>query len=349
MKIGDFAKVCGIPISVLRYYDSEGLIKPVYIDRFSGYRYYAESQISVCAKINTLKACGFSLSQIKELLRNNDRDNVRLLFEKRRQELENMLLCLDETQSNIMQNNTINEKNVFSYKENINLPFENDEAVIGRWEIQNGEAMPHSKKREVYFLPEGKGYWCYKGWTKGFLLYDDGCNTSANSYSLEQREDGMYMTVEFKSFDYWNGGDAETIVLKKLDSKRYDKNSIAIIENTDVPFKNDVKVLGKWVAHSYIERKSDFSENPTQTNFDPYFKAIEFLPDGECISVYGEEIIDSDKQNWTKGFLLRKFNHTVCAYEIKTIGGKEYLFVEWKSGDYRWGGFETDYYVFVRS
>ena len=32
----------------------------------------------------------------------------------------------------------------------------------------------------------------------------------------------------------------------------------------------------------------------------------------------------------------------------KADDGEEYLFIEWKSGDYRWGGYETDYYVFVR-
>lgn len=36
-------------------------------------------------------------------------------------------------------------------------------------------------------------------------------------------------------------------------------------------------------------------------------------------------------------------------YEIKTFGGKEYLIIEWKSGDYRWGGRPTSHYVLVRA
>ncbi len=47
MKIGDFAKACGTKISVLRHYDKLGLLKPVYIDRFTEYRYYDSSQIAV--------------------------------------------------------------------------------------------------------------------------------------------------------------------------------------------------------------------------------------------------------------------------------------------------------------
>ena len=34
---------------------------------------------------------------------------------------------------------------------------------------------------------------------------------------------------------------------------------------------------------------------------------------------------------------------------IKVFGGKEYLIIEWKSGDYRFGGRDTDYYVMARA
>lgn len=38
MKIGEFAKLCGTKISVLRHYDKEKLLEPQYTDVFSGYR-----------------------------------------------------------------------------------------------------------------------------------------------------------------------------------------------------------------------------------------------------------------------------------------------------------------------
>lgn len=47
MKIGEFAKVCGISVSALRYYDEQGLISPVYTDRFTGYRYYGKGEVYV--------------------------------------------------------------------------------------------------------------------------------------------------------------------------------------------------------------------------------------------------------------------------------------------------------------
>ena len=81
-----------------------------------------------------------------------------------------------------------------------------------------------------------------------------------------------------------------------------------------------------------------------------FWKKVRFLPNGSCTLVYGEETISGNQEvGWTKGTLLRRFNHCACAYELRTIADKEYLFIEWKSGDYRWGGFDTDYYVFIRS
>lgn len=66
-------------------------------------------------------------------------------------------------------------------------------------------------------------------------------------------------------------------------------------------------------------------------------------------SVYMDETTSGkDVQSWTKGYVLKHYNHTACAYEIVTVDGVDYMIIEWKSGDYRWGGHDTDYYVFIR-
>lgn len=68
MKIGEFAKMCGTKISVLRHYDKEKLLEPLYTDKFSGYRYYSPEQILAFYRINALKKAGFSLQEIREIL-----------------------------------------------------------------------------------------------------------------------------------------------------------------------------------------------------------------------------------------------------------------------------------------
>ncbi len=69
LTIGEISKFTGVPISTLRYYDSEGIISPIYKDTKSNYRYYSEMQIPVLRIIYYLKRLGFSNDSIKSHLK----------------------------------------------------------------------------------------------------------------------------------------------------------------------------------------------------------------------------------------------------------------------------------------
>jgi DNA-binding transcriptional MerR regulator len=68
IKIGEFSKLVQVPVPTLRYYDQLGLLKPVEVDRFTGYRYYSASQLPRLHRILALKGLGFSLEQIGAVL-----------------------------------------------------------------------------------------------------------------------------------------------------------------------------------------------------------------------------------------------------------------------------------------
>src|SRR5262245_44021488 len=68
IKIGEFSKLVQVPVPTLRYYDQLGLLKPVEVDRWSGYRYYSASQLPRLHRILALKGLGFSLEQIGRAL-----------------------------------------------------------------------------------------------------------------------------------------------------------------------------------------------------------------------------------------------------------------------------------------
>ena len=53
-KIGDFAKLTGVTIKSLRYYDKINILKPAFIDENTGYRYYLPEQAIL---INIIKLC----------------------------------------------------------------------------------------------------------------------------------------------------------------------------------------------------------------------------------------------------------------------------------------------------
>lgn len=68
IKIGDFARLSQVSIVTLRHYDDVGLLKPISVDTFTGYRYYSVSQLPRLNRILALKDLGFSLDQIGQVL-----------------------------------------------------------------------------------------------------------------------------------------------------------------------------------------------------------------------------------------------------------------------------------------
>ncbi len=68
MTIKEFASLCLCNTQTLRYYDRIGLLKPVRVDPWSGYRYYEASQAVDFVKIKNLQAADFSIDEIKTLL-----------------------------------------------------------------------------------------------------------------------------------------------------------------------------------------------------------------------------------------------------------------------------------------
>ena len=351
MRIGEFAKLCGTKISVLRHYDSVGLLRPVYVDRFTEYRYYDESQRAVFEQISELKGTGFSLNEIRELITGSV-DGAEL-FAKKKRELELALIGLEELRERFKGG--IKMENTFTpLVEEISGKFENDEQVTGKWQIiRDGEgeadALP---ERYIYFLPNGEQYWCF-GWTKGSLIIDDGESRYKNDYRLEMRGDDLYMIVSLKAPDYPQTGRTSPVALRKLDSKHYTKAEISKKDDMGKPFREDERVIGKWRAFCFLDSKGAkeaFEPEEYQQMSEPYFKEIEFIEGGECRAVFADGVTEGrENHSYTKGFWLRKYNSTACAYEIREIDGREYLIIEWKSGDYRFGGLPTDYYVMVRA
>lgn len=433
MQIGEFAKLCNTKISVLRYYDKEGLLLPDYIDRFTSYRYYSKNQMETFVKISALKKAHFSLSEIKEILTKSytNHDILHLLENKKRsllktienveqaktillggktmvhvtfhktdsiiqarstaidgeklheayESMENALILQGyqrissytvhhPSSSNLVELhcNVIKLKEEFkTLHEDINLPFVDDVSIIGKWKVIGEYAVKEDffKNRlvnkehfgdlikEIFFLPEGEKYWCY-GWTKGKLLIDTGDSSYANEYTVETYNEKRYMFIKLKSYNFCHGGIPTILVLYQLDNIPYSRQEIARKDSLDMPFIPDEKVLGKWKSYCFCRTKEEFTadniKNFLSSNSPSYyFKSIEFFENGHCTSVYEDEIISGDAmQFWTKGYVLRKYNSTACNYEIKTIDNRDFLIMEWKSGDYRWGGLDTDYYVFVR-
>jgi DNA-binding transcriptional MerR regulator len=71
LKIGDFSQLARVMVKALRYYDERGLLKPVKVDEFTGYRYYSASQLTQLHRIVAMKDMGLSLEEISKLLKDD--------------------------------------------------------------------------------------------------------------------------------------------------------------------------------------------------------------------------------------------------------------------------------------
>lgn len=92
LKIGDFSKLAHVTVKTLRHYAEIGLLKPVWIDRFSGYRYYNLEQLPRLNRILALKDLGFSLDQVAELLDENlPVEQMRGMLRRKQAEVESRL------------------------------------------------------------------------------------------------------------------------------------------------------------------------------------------------------------------------------------------------------------------
>ena len=70
-KIGDFSRLSFVTVKTLRFYDEIGLLKPVKVDQFTGYRYYSADQLPRLNFIIALKDLGLSLDEIATLVKDN--------------------------------------------------------------------------------------------------------------------------------------------------------------------------------------------------------------------------------------------------------------------------------------
>lgn len=79
LSIGDISELTGVHISSLRYYDRIGVLKPVYLDPKTNYRYYHHLQIGLLQILQTFIALGIPL---KEFLEYTDRNGEIVRFEE---------------------------------------------------------------------------------------------------------------------------------------------------------------------------------------------------------------------------------------------------------------------------
>jgi DNA-binding transcriptional MerR regulator len=72
LSIGRFARLTGLSIGALRHYDELDLLRPVEVDRWTGYRRYAADQVAIGQAIARLRDLEVPLEEIRAVLGTDD-------------------------------------------------------------------------------------------------------------------------------------------------------------------------------------------------------------------------------------------------------------------------------------
>lgn len=123
-------------------------------------------------------------------------------------------------------------------------------------------------------------------------------------------------------------------------------------DNIQYTFENDSKILGSWTAVDFVKRIEDFKVGQPKKNVNNlYLAQLTFKSEGKVSSIIregGELFMPCCAFTWTKGTIINPVDKTASRYEIKEIDGEEYMFMQWKSGDYTYGRLQEPYYYVLK-
>ncbi len=112
------AKISGVSVRTLHWYDEVGLLKPAYHGA-NGYRYYEEEQLLILQQILFFRELGFELKQIQKILQRTDFDKIvalsshRQILQKNLARTRKLIKTIDETMEHLKGTKKMKEQKMY--------------------------------------------------------------------------------------------------------------------------------------------------------------------------------------------------------------------------------------------
>lgn len=117
-----------------------------------------------------------------------------------------------------------------------------------------------------------------------------------------------------------------------------------LVDDINLPFVDDSAVLGAWRSVDFVKEPEDFKPGTKRFRGDLYLGGFNFYKGGAMgVAPFAPE--SAPWFRWTRGVVTHSGDRTASRYFIKEIGGRAYMFFEWKSGDYVFKHRKPEYYV----
>lgn len=122
LHIREFAKLTGVSVRTLHFYDEIGLLKPSSVDEQNGYRFYDECSLTRMQEILFYRELDFPLKEIRMILSSPDYDKQNALKEQKRlltlkkERLERLISALDGAMKGEFVNMNVFDNSEFEAK-----------------------------------------------------------------------------------------------------------------------------------------------------------------------------------------------------------------------------------------
>lgn len=122
LHIREFAKLTGVSVRTLHFYDEIGLLKPSSVDEQNGYRFYDECSLTRMQEILFYRELDFPLKEIRMILSSPDYDKKKALSEQKhlltlkKERLERLISALDGAMKGEILNMNIFDNSEFEAK-----------------------------------------------------------------------------------------------------------------------------------------------------------------------------------------------------------------------------------------
>ena len=192
---GQFAKLAGVTIRTIRYYDKIGLLKPSKV-LDNGYRQYCNQDLMTLQKILSLKELGFSLEEIYPLIIDDNRESFKeslklqsSLIDQKIKHLTNLKSAIKNTER-LLNNEHISWEKII---ELINLTNDEDFLIKQYHNSKNLSARIHLHDKYSH-NKQGWFPWLFDqiDFSTVYRLLEIGCGNGKlwenNHYNLRNRE-----------------------------------------------------------------------------------------------------------------------------------------------------------------
>lgn len=189
LQINKFAKLCHCKASLLRYYDSHGILVPCYIDDLTGYRYYQSEQALDFYRIKQLQSCGLSIKEIKACKNKSDDEVIGILNMKLNEQkqivnsIENLIHTYQEDKMKLEETvNKFNKQhllNVESKDNKLNLSIHGNNLCLNfnKKTDKIAELLNTMQKQSLIYFEDFDDLTMYENETWNYTKIASGWNT----------------------------------------------------------------------------------------------------------------------------------------------------------------------------